>query len=88
MNENIERVLTILDGFRMSDEITYSVYSALYDEISLLDDLLKEQEPVEPIEQTETITRYKCGFCGNRLYLKEHKFCHWCGKAVKWDEDD
>lgn len=47
---------------------------------------LMEHEPVKPIEQTETITRYKCGFCGNRLYLKEHKFCHWCGRAVKWDE--
>ena len=46
MNENIEKVLAILDGFRMSDEITYSAYSALHDEISLLDDLLKEQEKI------------------------------------------
>ena len=45
MNERIEQVLAVLDGFRMSDEITYSAYSALHDEISLLDDLLKEQEP-------------------------------------------
>lgn len=45
MNESIERVLAVLDGFRMSGEMTYSAYSVLYDEISLLDDLLKEQEP-------------------------------------------
>ena len=45
MNENIEKVLAALDGFRMSDEMTYSAYSVLYDEISLLDDLLKAQEP-------------------------------------------
>ena len=45
MNERIEEVLATLDGFRMSDEMTYAAYSALHDEISLLDDLLKEQEP-------------------------------------------
>ena len=44
MTERIEEVLATLDGFRMSDEMTYSAYSALYDQISLLDDLLKEQE--------------------------------------------
>ena len=44
MNESVEKVLAVLDGFRTSDEITYSAYSALYDEISLLDDLLKEHE--------------------------------------------
>lgn len=45
MNKNIEKVLAVLDGFRMSDEMTYSAYSVLNDEISLLDDLLKAQEP-------------------------------------------
>lgn len=45
MNENIESVLAMLDDFRMSDEMTYSAYSTLYDKISLLDDLLKEQKP-------------------------------------------
>lgn len=45
MNENIEKVLAVLDGFRMSDEMTYSAYSILHDEISMLDDLLKAQEP-------------------------------------------
>ena len=42
MNSAVEKVLTLLDGFRMCDEMTSSAYSALYDEISLLDDLLKE----------------------------------------------
>lgn len=45
MNENIEKVLAVLDGFRMSDEMTYSAYSILHDEISMLDDLLKAQGP-------------------------------------------
>ena len=55
MNENIEKVLAALDGFRMSDEMTYSAYSVLYDEISLLDDLLKEREPrVLTLQEAET----------------------------------
>lgn len=45
MNKNIENVLTTLDVFRTDGEMTYSAYSILHDEISLLDDLLKEQEP-------------------------------------------
>lgn len=60
MNENIERVLAVLDGFRMSDEMTYSAYSTLYDEISLLDDLLKEQEP--RVITPEEVKAYN-GYC-------------------------
>lgn len=33
MNEILERVLAVLDDFRNGDEITYSAYSTLYDEI-------------------------------------------------------
>ena len=45
MTEAIENVLAVLDEFRLNDEITYSSYSALHDEISLLDDLLNAQRP-------------------------------------------
>ena len=60
MNENIERVLAELDGFRMADEITYAAYSRLHDLISELDDLLKAQEPramtLEEVVKTERNT--------------------------------
>jgi hypothetical protein len=46
MADVIEKILALLDDFRIRDEMTYSAYSALYDEISLLDDPLKEKEPV------------------------------------------
>lgn len=59
MNENIEKVLAVLDGFRMSDEMTYSAYSILHDEISMLDDLLKAHvmtpEEVEKVGQGDII---------------------------------
>jgi len=67
---------------------TYDRHAMDDEEIQSLNDaitLLKEQEPVKPIEQTDTITRYNCGFCGNRLFLKENH-CHWCGREIKWND--
>lgn len=93
MNENIEKVLAVLDGFRMSDEMTYSAYSVLHDEISLLDDLPKEQEPVEPVEMIDDFypigdplrtIRWKCGKCGDMI-AGYFNFCPNCGRAVKWE---
>ena len=46
MNEAVEKVLDTLDTLRSADEMTYAAYSALHDEISLLDDLLKDQETI------------------------------------------
>lgn len=60
-------------------------------------DLLEKVEPVEPEYGTESGRPvYKCGACGDVIYCisqyspaemaKDHaKFCHNCGKAVKWD---
>lgn len=79
MNENIEKVLAILDGFRMSDEMTYSAYSALYDEISRLDDLLKTHEPwVLTLEEVlggdECWFEYINGYCGHvNAYMQDNK---------------
>ena len=89
MNENIEKVLAILDGFRMSDEMTYPAYSALHDEISRLDDLLKEQEPVEAKVMGESKSHgswwFACGACGHSIDTEDN-FCRECGRKVKWDE--
>ena len=86
MNERIEYVLATLDRFRMSDEVSYSAYSALHDEISLLDDLLKEQEPVQVIKrETMHMFFFCCGSCGVAI-TDGDKFCRMCGRAVKWDD--
>jgi len=47
--------------------------------------LLKEQEAVEPTwEQGKAY----CGSCGKRIPLKiGARFCHKCGRAVKWNEN-
>lgn len=58
MNNTVEKVLALLDDFRTNDEMTYSAYSALYDEISLLDDMLKEQPEIIKCKDC----RYS-GFC-------------------------
>lgn len=45
--------------------------------------LLKEQEAVEPTWQQG---KAFCGSCGKRIPLKiGARYCHKCGKAVKWD---
>ena len=93
MNENIENVLATLDGFRTNDEMTYSAYSTLHDEISLLDDLLKEQEPVKPVKTWDT---YLCGNCNRNVYHEERQgclvlyeerytYCPNCGKRLDWN---
>lgn len=37
MNREVEKVLAVLDGFRMSDQMDYAAYSQLHDMISVLD---------------------------------------------------
>lgn len=94
MNERIGKVLNTLDTLRSADEMTYTAYSALHDEISLLDDLLKEQEPVKAVADGED--SYRCNNCGTVIGWAEwepggieevkYKFCPECGRAVKWDD--
>ena len=89
MNENIEEVLALLDGFRMCDEMTYSAYSILHDKISILDDLLKTQKPIVPkLIKMYPHDIYECGNSGHRsVGNKDYKakYCPKCGRAVKWD---
>ena len=90
MNENIENVLDTLDSFRTNDEMTYSAYSTLHDEISLLDDLLKEQEPVRPkawVPKGQVMAKvrgYYCPVCDTSV-VRGDRFCHWCGRELTWD---
>lgn len=52
-------------------------------------ELLKKQEPVEPIRMHHTADKYrdhyKCKICGSDLYF-EQCFCDCCGRETKWDE--
>jgi ribosomal protein S27AE len=56
-------------------------------------DMLKTQEPVEPVVDIDT---WKCGNCGhtlehqqllgdNVLFHEQYNYCPECGKAVKWE---
>ena len=54
-------------------------------------ELLKEQEPVEPIPYdfdtpvTTVMRCYKCGCC-NAEITAGNPYCWHCGRAVKWDD--
>lgn len=100
MNERIEEVLATLDEFRMSDEMTYSAYSALYDQISLLDDLLKEHEPIDNKPHKSgywihpTTLDCCCSICGEQPECEPgesiplYDYCPYCGASmeIKWDD--
>lgn len=47
-------------------------------------ELLKEQEPVKPIENAGF---YYCGACKYAFTSGRQKFCSDCGRAVKWDAE-
>ena len=58
--------------------------------------LLKEQEPVKPVETWNT---YLCGNCNRNVYHEEsqgclvlyeerYTYCPNCGRKVKWDAAD
>ena len=53
-------------------------------------DMLKAQEPVEPLKinhdtKWQRDTECLCGECGDSFYRLKVNFCPWCGKAVKWE---
>ena len=64
--------------------------------LDLIDELLKEQEAVKPIYIENPYTHLPVSYCpkcrepidqyitGNPY--RKTKYCHYCGKAVKWNE--
>lgn len=50
-------------------------------------ELLKGQEPVEPIPPTDESDLWRCGNCNHQLFKCTHqRYCEMCGREVKWDE--
>ena len=50
-------------------------------------ELLKTQEPVEPLLALNDGEHklWQCGNCKVAVFTRDSKYCHNCGKAVKWD---
>lgn len=49
-------------------------------------ELLKEQEPVKPVDRWDHGFYYACGSCGKELGIILPSYCQYCGKAVKLDD--
>lgn len=49
--------------------------------------LLKEQEPIEPIVEriNELDSLFRCRGCGAYVLFRKQRYCHACGREVKWD---
>lgn len=53
-------------------------------EISMVIDLLKEQEAVEPyVVNNNYEQHWKCGYCDSVVGVQD-KYCRQCGRPVKW----
>ena len=76
---DMEKVIRIIDEliFEAQKAPTWKAENALR---CLKKELLKEQEPVEPI--LDIFLRKRCPSCNTSL---KGRFCHECGKAVKWE---
>lgn len=61
-----------------------SASAVLYDVQELLQELLKQQEPVPPVITRDIKTIVYCGNCGHKL--APYGYCAKCGKAVKWHD--
>ena len=91
MNENIDAIFDLLDKLMANNEMKYSAYSALHDQISFLSDSLKEQEPKKV--KTDMYGNAYCPWCSTektiemglrKLHLGTN-YCPWCGREVKWE---
>lgn len=48
--------------------------------------LLKKEEPVPAVEDTEDLLLAYCGNCGHTVgFQKIYKFCPYCGREIKWN---
>ena len=69
----------ILDYFSLID-FAYNESGRLESLSSMLDELLKEQEAVEPNSEHHM---FVCPVCRSGL-SRYQKFCHECGKRIEW----
>lgn len=81
-----ERAIRVLEGNYKNSVLRYNRELVTVNEIL---DLLKAQEPVEPVFERQfmsSIEIYDCGKCGTSLGAKGiAKYCMNCGQAVKWE---
>ena len=73
----------ILDYFSLID-FAYNESGRLESLSRMLDELLKEQEAVEPKHNPLSPTDWFCGKCGMCI-SRFHDYCPSCGQAVKWE---
>ena len=62
-----------------------NVYAVSEETIKDILELLKEQEPVKPIERSGF---WYCGNCRYALMMNHQKFCSDCGQAVKFGDKE
>lgn len=69
------------------EDKAWCVHGLAHDAGMLIAELLKAQEPVEPRKRVNHngFEYYHCGACDAVLMAFQPKYCHKCGREVKWD---
>lgn len=72
----------------VSDEICYGLLNAYDHGKNDVLELLNGKESVEPILALNDGEHklWQCGNCKVAVFTRDTKYCHNCGKAVKWDD--
>ena len=90
----------ILEEVKMIDDSMFAYSQAYNDALDMAIEEFKAQEPVKPHVEFNPAGQlmWCCGKCGTTLFFKfprqtddedqrnEHRFCHYCGRAVKWND--
>lgn len=64
-------------------------YSYLGKSIEEWAEIIPEQEPVAPKQPVSAEDPFVlCGHCGLPIASDMYKYCPWCGRKVKWNEQD
>lgn len=83
---NRKTVMSWLEGLTQDDWQEWHSNSEVQTTAQAALDLLKEQEPVEPIPPTDESDLWKCGNCNHQLFRCTHqRYCEMCGRSVKWE---
>jgi len=69
----------------MYDAVPTAEEIKIANDISVVIDLLKERDAVEPITVGNDYRTWRCPKCRDRLRYRLDKFCPHCGRPVKWE---
>ncbi len=91
--EDIEAIDDVLSSeYHYDETLGYQLTSDDFEWLENAKSALEKQIPKKPvIGKNQTIFGIicgKCSECGAKVYSTTNRFCHKCGQAIDWSEDE